>query len=79
MGPGNRCGDAAGGPDANLAGALHPDVPALVIMLLALAYLEEEGFALLLALFAALCSLAMTGVTVWGAVETINRIDPATH
>jgi hypothetical protein len=33
-------------------------VPALVIMLLALAYLEEDGLALLLA---ALCSLAMTG------------------
>ena len=54
-------------------------VPALVIMLLALAYLEEDGFALLLALFAALCSLAVTGATVWGAVETIDWIDPATH
>jgi len=53
-------------------------MPALVIMLLALAYLEEDGFALLLALFAALCSLAVTGVTVWGAVETIDWIDPAT-
>ncbi|MBL6614756.1 MAG: exopolysaccharide biosynthesis protein [Reyranella sp.] len=54
-------------------------VPALVIMLLALAYLEEDGFALLLALFAALCSLAATGAMVWGAVETIDWIDPATH
>ena len=54
-------------------------VPALVIMLLALAYLEEDGFALLLALFAALCSLAVTVATVWGAVETIDWIDPATH
>ena len=54
-------------------------VPALVIMLLALAYLEEDGFALLLALFAALCSLAVTGMMVWGAVETIDWIDPATH
>ena len=54
-------------------------VPALVIMLLALAYLEEDGFALLLALFAAFCSLAVTGTTLWGAVETIDWIDPATH
>jgi hypothetical protein len=53
-------------------------VPALVIMLLALAYLEEDGFALVLALVAALCSLALTGMTVWGAVETIDWIDPAT-
>ena len=48
-------------------------VPALVIMLLALAYLEQDG----LALFATLCSLALTGMTVWGAVETIDWIDPA--
>jgi hypothetical protein len=54
-------------------------VPALVIMMLALAYLEEDGFALLIALAAALGSLAMTGVTVWGAVETIDWIDPAVH
>lgn len=54
-------------------------VPALVIMMLALAYLEEDGLALLLALSAALFSLAMTAATVWGAVETIDWIDPATH
>lgn len=54
-------------------------VPALAIMLMSLAYLEEDGFALLLALFAALCSLAFTGAAVWGAVETIDWIDPATH
>jgi hypothetical protein len=52
-------------------------VPALVIMLLALAYLEEDGFALLIALIAAIASLAITGVTVWGTVETIDWIDPA--
>ncbi|MFO1085139.1 MAG: exopolysaccharide biosynthesis protein [Reyranellaceae bacterium] len=51
-------------------------VPALVIMLLALAYLEEDGVALLVALVAALASLAVTGVTVWGAVETIDWLDP---
>jgi hypothetical protein len=54
-------------------------VPALVIMLLALAYLEEDGLALLVALVAALCSLAVSGVAVWGAVETIDWIDPGAH
>jgi hypothetical protein len=53
-------------------------VPALIIMLLALAYLEEDGLMLLLALVAAVCSLAVTGMTVWGAVETIDWIDPVT-
>jgi hypothetical protein len=52
-------------------------MPALVIMLLALAYLEEDGVALLVALAAALVSLAVTGVTVWGTVETIDWLDPA--
>jgi hypothetical protein len=51
-------------------------VPSLVVMLLAVAYLEEDGFALLLGLFAALCSLALTGAAVWGTVETIDWIDP---
>ena len=54
-------------------------VPALVIMLLALAYLERDGVALLVALVAALGSLATTAATVWGAVETIDWIDPAAH
>jgi hypothetical protein len=52
-------------------------VPALVIMLLALAYLEEDGVALLVALAAALASLAITGVAVWGTVETIDWLNPA--
>ena len=52
-------------------------MPALVIMLLALAYLEEDGVALLVALAAALASLALTGATVWGTVETIDWLDPA--
>ena len=52
-------------------------VPALVIMLLALAYLEEDGIALLVALIAALASLAITAATVWGTVETIDWLDPA--
>ncbi len=53
-------------------------MPALVIMLLALAYLEEDGCVLMLAMVAAVCSLAVTGVAVWGAVETIDWLDPAT-
>jgi hypothetical protein len=53
-------------------------VPALVIMLLALAYLEGDGVALLGALVAALVSLAATGLALWGAVETIDWIDPPT-
>ena len=52
-------------------------VPALVIMLLALAYLEEDGVALLIALIAALASLAITAATLWGAVETVDWLDPA--
>ena len=51
-------------------------VPALVIMLLALAYLEEDGFALLLALIAALASLSITAATIWGTVETVDWLDP---
>jgi hypothetical protein len=54
-------------------------VPALVIMLLALAYLEEDGVMLVIALIAALTSLAVTGASVWGAVETIDWLDPAAH
>jgi hypothetical protein len=52
-------------------------VPALVIMVLALAYLEEDGVAFLVAHIAALASLAITAATVWGTVETIDWIDPA--
>src|SRR6266851_10390981 len=52
-------------------------VPALVIMLLALAYLEEDGIALLMALIAALASLSITAATVWGTVETVDWLDPA--
>jgi hypothetical protein len=51
-------------------------VPALVIMLWAVAYLEEDGLALLVALLAALASLSITGVAVWGAVETVDWLDP---
>ena len=51
-------------------------VPALAIMLLALAYLEEDGVALLIGLLAALLSLTVTAATLWGAIEAIDWIDP---
>lgn len=52
-------------------------LPALTIVLLALTYLEEDGIAFLVAMFAALASLAITVATIWGTVETIDWIDPA--
>lgn len=44
-------------------------IPALVIMLLAFALLEEDGVLLAIALLAALGSLAITAGAVWGTVE----------
>ncbi|CAN5642185.1 exopolysaccharide biosynthesis protein [soil metagenome] len=52
-------------------------VPAFVILLLALAYLEEDGIALTVGLVAALASLAITATAVWGTIETIDFLDPA--
>ncbi|HYD07125.1 MAG TPA: exopolysaccharide biosynthesis protein [Reyranella sp.] len=54
-------------------------VPALVVMLLAVAYMEEDGLALLVALVGALVSLAITAATVWGTVATVDWLDPATR
>jgi hypothetical protein len=51
-------------------------MPALLIMLLALAFLEEDGVVLLVAVIAALSSLAVTAATVWGVVETADWLDP---
>lgn len=51
-------------------------LPAVAVMLLALAYLEEDGIALSIALITALVSLAVTGATVWGVVETADWLDP---
>jgi len=50
-------------------------LPAIVIMMLALAYLEEDGIVLMLALLAAMSSLAITGAALWGAIETANWLD----
>ena len=44
-------------------------IPALVIMLLAFAFLEEDGMLLCLALASAAISLAITAATVWGTIE----------
>ncbi len=49
--------------------------PAVVIMLLAFAFLEEDGVLLLLALAAAAVSLGVTGVIVWGTIIGIEALD----
>ena len=51
-------------------------LPAIAVMILALAYLEEDGVALLIALTTALSSLAITAAMVWGVVETADWLDP---
>lgn len=50
-------------------------IPALVIMLLSFAYLEEDGILLCIALVAALASLSVTGVTVWAAIRTTGWLE----
>jgi hypothetical protein len=49
-------------------------IPALVIMLLSLAYLEEDGVLLCIALGAALLSLAITGATVWAGIRVTDLL-----
>lgn len=49
-------------------------IPALVIVLLALAYLEEDGVLLCVALGAAVVSLAITGATVWAGIKVTEWI-----
>ena len=51
-------------------------IPAFVIILLSLAYLEEDGVLLTVALGAALISLAITGVTVWAGIKATNFLGP---
>jgi hypothetical protein len=53
-------------------------IPALVIVLLAFAYLEDDGVLLCVALAAALIALAIAGVMVWGTIKGIDFIDPKT-
>lgn len=47
-------------------------IPALLIILLAFAYLEEDGIALCIALVAAMASLAFTAATLWATVLGID-------
>ncbi len=50
-------------------------VPALIIILLAFAYLEEDGVVLALALAAALVSLVVLGATVWATLRGIDWLE----
>jgi hypothetical protein len=50
--------------------------PALVVILLAVSYMEEDGLALAVSLLTALVSLVITAATVWGTVVTIDWLDP---
>jgi hypothetical protein len=52
-------------------------LPALLVMLLAVAYMEEDGLVLLVALIGALGSLAITVAMIWGTVATVDWLDPA--
>lgn len=49
--------------------------PALAIMLLAIAHLEEDGVLLVVAMVGALASAAVTGATVWAAIRTTGWLD----
>jgi hypothetical protein len=44
-------------------------IPAVVVMLLAFAFLEEDGVLLCIALAAAVISLSITIAAVWGTIE----------
>lgn len=44
-------------------------IPILAIMLLAFAFLEEDGLLLSIALFAALLSLLLSAMAIWSAIE----------
>ncbi|MBP6011257.1 MAG: exopolysaccharide biosynthesis protein [Alphaproteobacteria bacterium] len=47
-------------------------IPSLVIGLLSLAYLEEDGVLLCIGLAAAVLSLAITGLTVWAGIRVVD-------
>jgi hypothetical protein len=50
-------------------------IPALVIMLISFAYLEEDGVLLCIALAAALLSFSITAATVWATVGATGLIE----
>jgi hypothetical protein len=50
-------------------------IPAFVIMLISLAYLEEDGVVMGISLVAALVSLSLTAATVWAAISATALIE----
>jgi hypothetical protein len=50
-------------------------IPALVIMLVSFAYLEEDGVLLCMSLAAALASFAITAATVWATVRATGLLE----
>jgi hypothetical protein len=50
-------------------------LPAFVIMIVALAYLEEDGVVLWLGLALALVSLSLSAAAGWGAVAGVKWLD----
>ena len=50
-------------------------IPALVIMLISFAYLEEDGALLCISLAAALLSFSITAATVWATVSATGLIE----
>jgi hypothetical protein len=50
-------------------------VPVLVIMTIAVAFLEEDGLLLCLGGTAAMLLIAFAGLAVWGSVETIDLLE----
>jgi hypothetical protein len=49
-------------------------IPSLVVGLLSLAYLEEDGVLLCVALAAAVLSLAITAATVWAGIRVVDLL-----
>jgi hypothetical protein len=50
-------------------------IPALVVMLVSFAYLEEDGVLLCISLAAALASFSITAVTVWATVRATGLLE----
>jgi hypothetical protein len=50
-------------------------IPALVVMLISFAYLEEDGVLMGISLVAALVSLSLTAATVWATLEATALIE----
>lgn len=51
-------------------------LPACTVMLIALAWLERDGLVLVAGFLVAALSLAFTAATLWGAVQTLQWLDP---